>query len=143
MMNGVYRRDLSASLREKGMVLLSSSRNCRTHGSISMYVGVSKTNKLSSERKGGVFQCSLKNSSSVNVLSCCSKVSGEQEQHSICSFWAFAAMSFPICMAVNPRNAPAVKYPEAELSAPSMADLADVLRTVRPREPLAFFLFSA
>lgn len=72
----------------------------------------------------------------MNVLSCCSKVSGEQEQHSICSFWAFAAMSFPICMAVNPRNAPAVKYPEAELSAPSMADLADVLRTVRPREPL-------
>lgn len=54
MMNGVYRRDLSASLREKGMVLLSSSRNCRTHGSISMYVGVSKTNKLSSEKRRSI-----------------------------------------------------------------------------------------
>ena len=143
MMNGGYKRGLSASLREKSLLLLSSSRNGRTHGSISMYTGVSKTDKFSSERKGGVFQCSLKNSSSVNVLSCCSKVSGEQEQHNICSFWTLAAMIFPICMAINPRNAPAVKYPEAELSAPSRADLADVPRTVRPRAPLAFFLFSA
>lgn len=143
MVDGGYRRGLSASLREKSLLLLSSSRNCRTHGSISICAGVSKTDKLSSERKGGVFQCSLKNSSSVNVLSCCSKVSGEQEQHSICSFWALAAMIFPICMAVNPRNAPAVKYPEAELSAPSMADLADVPRTVRLRVSLSLFLCNA
>ena len=138
-----YRRGLSASRREKSLFRLSSSRNCRTHGSISMDAEGSKTDKLSSERKGGVFQCSLKNSSSENVLSCCSKVRSEQEQHSICSFWALATMIFPICMAVNPRKAPAVKYPEAELSAPRRADLADVPRRALQRASLSFFLFSA
>lgn len=50
---------------------------------------------------------------------------------------------FPICMAVNPRKAPAVKYPEAELSAPRRADLADVPRRALQRASLSFFLFSA
>ena len=143
MVDEGYRIGLSASRREKSLFRLSSSRNCRTHDSISMDAGVSKRDKSSSERKGGVFQCPLKNSSAANVLSCCSKVRGEQVQHSTCSFWALAAMSFPICMAEKPRNAPAVKYPEAELSAPSRVDLADVPRTVLPRASLSFFLFSA